>query len=115
MKSIVEVEINIPQNEAAKLYADPRNNLEWMHDIGYYEPLTGEEGMPGSTYRLVPKEGDMVFVATVVERNLPDQLQLHLKASDVEVDVKGRFNRLSPLSYKDQINLRTSLYLQRWG
>jgi hypothetical protein len=100
MKSFVEVEINIPQKEAAELYADPRNNPIWMHDIARYEPLTGEEGMPGSTYRLVPKEGDMVFVATVMERNLPDQLQLHLKASDVEVDVKGRFKSLSPTRTK---------------
>ena len=85
MKSIVEVEINIPQKEAAELYVDPRNNLKWMHDIARYEPLSGEQGMPGFTYRLVPKEGDMIFVATVIERNLPDELKLYLEASDVDV------------------------------
>lgn len=58
MKSIVQIEINIPQKEAADLYADPRNNLKWMNDIAPYEPLSGEQGMPGSTYRLVPKHGD---------------------------------------------------------
>ena len=100
MKSIVEVEINLPQKEAAELYADPRNNPKWMHDIVQYEPLSGEEGMPGSTYRLVPKEGDMIFVATVVERNLPDELRLHLEASDVEVEVRGIFISLSPTSTK---------------
>jgi hypothetical protein len=96
MKSLVEVEINLPQKEAAELYADPRNNSKWMHDIARYEPLTGEEGMPGSIYRLVPKEGDMIFVATVVERNLPDELRLHLEASEVEVEVRGTFFSLSP-------------------
>ena len=100
MKSIVEVEIDVPQREAAELYADPRNNLKWMHDIARYEPLSGEEGMPGSTYRLVPKEGDMIFVATVVERNLPDELKLHLHASDVDVEVKGTFSSLSPTRTK---------------
>jgi len=100
MKSIVEVEINVPQSEAAELYADPRNNLKWMHDIARYEPLSGEEGMPGSTYRLVPKEGEMIFVATVVERNLPDELKLHLEASDVDVEVKGTFSSLSPTRTK---------------
>jgi hypothetical protein len=100
MKSVVEVEINTPQKEAAELYSDPRNNPKWMHDIARYEPLSGEEGMPSSTYRLVPKEGDMIFVATVVERNLPDQLKLHLETSDVDVDVKGTFSSLSPTRTK---------------
>ena len=100
MKSIVEVEINRPQKEAAELYADPRNNLKWMHDLARYEPLSGEEGMPGSTYRIVLKEGDLIFVATVVERNLPEQLKLHLQASDVDVDVTGTFSSLSPTRTK---------------
>src|ERR1051325_8603416 len=100
MKSIVEVEINRPQKEAAELYADPRNNLKWMHDLARYEPLSGEEGMPGSTYRIVPKEGDLIFVATVVERNLPEQLKLHLQASDVDVDITGTFSSLSPTRTK---------------
>jgi hypothetical protein len=100
MQSIVEVEINRPQEEAAELYADPRNNLKWMHDIARYEPLSGEAGLPGSTYRLIPKEGDMIFVATVVERNLPDELKLHLQASDLDVQVRGTFSRLSPTRTK---------------
>ena len=100
MKSIVQVEINIPQKETAELYADPRNNLKWMHDIARYEPLSGEQGMPGSTYRLVPKEGDMIFVATVIERNLPDELKLHLEAADVDVEVRGTFSSLSPARTK---------------
>jgi hypothetical protein len=100
MKSVVEVEISLPQKEAAELYADPRLNSTWMHDIARYEPLSGEEGMSGSTYRLVPKEGDMIFIATVVERNLPDELRLHLEASEVEVEVKGTFISLSPIRTK---------------
>jgi hypothetical protein len=100
MKSIVEVEINKSQKEAAELYADPLNNLKWMHGVARYEPLSGEQGMPGSTYRLVPKEGDMIFVVTVVERNLPNELKLHLKSSDVEVEVRGTFSSLSPTKTK---------------
>jgi hypothetical protein len=100
MKSMVEVEINLPQKEAAELYADPRNHSRWMHDIARYEPLSGEEGMPGSTYRLVPKESDTIFVATVMERNLPDELRLHLAASDVNVEVRGTFISLSPTRTK---------------
>ena len=100
MKSIVEVEINKPQIETAELYADPRNNVKWMDDVARYEPLSGEEGMPGSTYRLMPKAGDTIFVATVVERNLPDQLKLRFEASDVAVDITGTFTSLSPTKTK---------------
>jgi hypothetical protein len=56
--------------------------------------------MPGSTYRLVPKSGDMIFLVTVVERHLPDELKLHLEGSDTEVDVKGTFRSLSPTRTK---------------
>jgi hypothetical protein len=96
MKSIVEVEINTSQKEAAALYADPHNNLKWRHDIACYESLSGEKSMPGSTYRLVPKQENMIFIATVIERKLPDELKLHLKALDVDVDVRGTFRSLPP-------------------
>jgi hypothetical protein len=78
MKDVVEVEIDVPRQELADLFADPRNNPKWMLDVERYEPVQGEEGMPGSNYRLLPKTGDMVFLATVVERNLPGELKLTL-------------------------------------
>lgn len=62
-----------------------------MDDIDRCEPLTGTLGMPGSTYRLVPKSGNRVFVATVVSRNLPDEVRLRLDASSVVVTILDRF------------------------
>jgi hypothetical protein len=64
MRSTVVVGINAPQEAVAALYADPGNNAKWMEDVERYEPLSGEQGMPGSTYRLAPKHGSMVFTAT---------------------------------------------------
>jgi uncharacterized protein YndB with AHSA1/START domain len=61
MKSIVEVEIDVPPQEVAEMFADPRNNPKWMHDLKTYEPVSGGQGLPGSTYRLIPKSGDMIF------------------------------------------------------
>ena len=52
--------------------------------------------MPGSTFRLVPKKGDMVFLATVISRTLPDEVRLNLDASSVDVSVTGTFVALSP-------------------
>jgi hypothetical protein len=51
--------------------------------------------MLGSKYRLVPKKGKMVFVATVVARNLPTESHLSLEASNVTVSVNGTFVALS--------------------
>ncbi len=96
MKSVVEVEIDIPLQEVVEMFADPRNNPKWMHDLKSYEPISGEQGQPGSTYRLVPKAGDMIFLATVVERNLPHELRLKLESSTADVAVTGRMVALSP-------------------
>jgi hypothetical protein len=52
--------------------------------------------MPGSKYRLVPKKGSMVFVATVLARDLPNQARLSLASPTVDVSVTGTFKVLSP-------------------
>ena len=49
------------------------------------EKISGQLGMPGSKYRLVPKKGKMVFVATVLARNFPTNLIESLEASNVTV------------------------------
>ncbi len=95
MKSLIKLEIDVPQARLAELFADPENNTKWMDDLERYEPVSGEPGMPESKYRLIPKEGKMVFIATVVARNLPTEFRLRLDASNVSVSVKGTFVALS--------------------
>jgi uncharacterized membrane protein len=95
MKSIVEVEINKPRQEVATLFADPSNNPKWMKDLKRYEPVIGDRGKPGSQYRLIPKKGNVVFLATVLSRK-PDELRLNLEASNVNVSVTGKLEALSP-------------------
>jgi polyketide cyclase/dehydrase/lipid transport protein len=96
MKSVVELEIDVPQDTLAALFADPSNMTKWMDDLERYEPLSGEQGMPGSTYRMVPKEGTMVFVATVLSRDLPNEIRLRLDASNVVVSIRVTFSRITP-------------------
>jgi hypothetical protein len=95
MKSVIELEIDVPQARLAALFADPQQNTKWMDDVERVETISGQLGMPGSTYRLVPKKGKMVFVATVLARNLPSESRLSLEASNVTVSVKGFFVALS--------------------
>jgi uncharacterized protein YndB with AHSA1/START domain len=96
MKSTVTVEINRPQTQVAELFSNPRQAAKWMHDVDRIEVVSGELGAPGSKYRLVPKKGNMVFVATVLGRDLPNESRLRLDSSTVVVSVTGTFQSLTP-------------------
>ena len=95
MKSVFETEVDIPQARLAELYANPENNIKWMPDVEKYEPISGTPGMVGSKYKLIPKKGNLVFTVTVISRNLPNEIRLHLEASSVNVLVVGKFIALS--------------------
>jgi hypothetical protein len=95
MKSVVELDINLPQRRVAELLVDPRNNPKWMDDVERIEPISGELGEPGSVYRLVPKRGKLVFVATVVSRELPAEMRLSLDAPSASVLVTCTLRKLS--------------------
>ncbi|MGE5173079.1 MAG: SRPBCC family protein [Betaproteobacteria bacterium] len=95
MKSVIELEINVRQADVAVLLADPHRNPEWMDDIARIEAVGGVLGEPGSSYRLVPKRGSMIFVATVLARKLPDELRLSLDSPTASVTVEVRLLALS--------------------
>jgi hypothetical protein len=95
MTSRVELDINIRQAQLAELLADARNTPKWMDDLDRIEPISGEPGQPGSVYRLVPKEGSLVFVATVLTRSLPTIVRVSLVARRISVLVTDTFVGLS--------------------
>jgi len=95
MKSVIELEINARRDDVAELFADPRRNPEWMDDVERIEAVKGVLGETGSSYRLVPKRGNLIFVATVVALKLPDELRLSLDSPTVSVAVEGRLLVLS--------------------
>ena len=92
--SIVELDIDAPRDLVASLFADPRHSPRWMEDLERYEPISGVPGDEGSTYRLVPKRG-WVFVATVLEKSLPEQLRLRLEDSHCSVAISVTFVALA--------------------
>jgi hypothetical protein len=91
MKDIVAVYIDAAQAKVAALVADPANNPKWMEGLDRYQPVSGEAGAPGSTYRLVQQGGKLDFLATVVRRDLPDEVDLMLSADSVVVSVRAQF------------------------
>ncbi len=100
MRSIVDLDINVRQEMLAELFTDPLRNPEWMDDVERIEPLVGDPGKPGSTYRLVPKQGKFTFVARVISRELPTEAKLILDAPSVSVSVTGKFFPVSKITTK---------------
>jgi len=95
MTSRVELNIEGGQEPLAQAFAEPRNNPAWMDDIDRIEPISGELGQTGSTYRIVPKRGDRVFIARVVHRALPAELKLFLDSPRVSVSITDSFQRIT--------------------
>ena len=96
MKSTVTLEINLPLAQVAELFSNPRHTTRWMDDVDRIEEVSGELGAPGSKYRLVPKKGKLVLVATVLARDLPKESRLRLDSSAVVVWVTATFQPLTP-------------------
>ena len=96
MKSVVEVEINAPQATVAELFADPRTFPEWMEDVARIEPLgKASPASPETEYRLVPKKGNLAFVARVIRREPPYRSRLAMRTPNTSVLVTGTFVKLS--------------------
>src|SRR5204863_7097929 len=89
MKSVVELEIHASRDRVAALFSDPRNTEKWMDDMEY-EPLTGSQGEPGSTYHLGQRDG-MWFTATVLAKELPMEVRLRLDLPELEVAITDEF------------------------
>jgi hypothetical protein len=95
LKSVVEIDINIPQQKLAELFCDPARSTEWMHDLEKIESIEGTLGKPGSTYRMVPKKGNLVFVAKVISVQLPAEARIFLDSPMVTVAITAKFIALS--------------------
>ena len=92
MKSVVELNIDAPQEKVAELFEDPWTFPSWMDDLERIEPVSGSAM---SRFRLVPKKGNLVFIARVVDAEPPHHARLALDAPTVSVSVTGRFRKLS--------------------
>lgn len=95
LTSRVELDVEASQEPLARAFAEPRNNPEWMDDVDRIEPLSGELGETGSTYRIVPKRGNRIFIASVTDRALPGELKLFLDSPHVSVSITDTFQRIT--------------------
>ena len=99
MKSVFEIEVNVPQEKLAKLFADPENYSKWMGELEGYKIISGKPGMVGSKYRLIQKKGDKKtdFTATVTASDLPNEFSMNVEEPNIaQVSVTAQFIALSP-------------------
>jgi len=95
MKSVIELDIAAPPSRVAELFDDPELFPRWMDDLERVERLSGDPGVrTGARYRMVPKQGTLVFVVTVIGRGAPHRSHLVLDAPTVSVSVTGKFSDL---------------------
>lgn len=95
MKSVVKVDVDASADAIAAVLADPKSSPKWMDDVKRVEGVSGRTGSVGSRFRLVPKQGSRVFVATVTARDLPTRYRLSLEAPDLTVAVANQLIKLS--------------------
>ena len=79
----------------ARLFEDPRLLPKWMDDLERVEPVDSAGIHAGARFRMVPREGTLVFVGRVVDRDPPVRTRLALDGPTVSVAVTGTSARLS--------------------
>jgi uncharacterized membrane protein len=98
MKYTSEVTIGLPREHVIELFDSPNNLLKWMPGLQRFEHLTGEEGQPGATSRLVfEQRGKRVeMIETIVRRDLPDEFTGTYETKGVKNLVANRFYEEGP-------------------
>ena len=95
MKSVVQLDINAPQAKVDRLFEDPHLLPRWMDDLERVEPVDDSGIHGGARFRMVPRDGTLVFVGRVVDREPPVRTQMALDGPTVSVTVTGTSARLS--------------------
>ncbi|WP_411732829.1 SRPBCC family protein [Paeniglutamicibacter sp.] len=87
MEFTQQLTVKVPRSRFIELFDDPENLKAWQPGLISFEGLTGTPGQPGSTSRLVYKQGKgtMEMIETVTRRDLPE-------AFDGTYDAKGMHN-----------------------
>ncbi len=102
MKYTLEIEINKPREEVARLIQDRENFVQWQPQLKSSELLGGTLGEEGSTYRIVVSMGKktMEMTETLMVNDCPDHYQIKYDASGNINIIDLWFHELSPAKTK---------------
>jgi carbon monoxide dehydrogenase subunit G len=98
MKYTCEVTIGLPRDRVVELFDNPDNMSKWMPGLQSFEHLTGEQGQPGATSRLVFDQGGkrVEMIETIVSRTLPDEFSGTYETEGVKNSLVHRFHEDGP-------------------
>ncbi|MCY4099506.1 MAG: SRPBCC family protein [Rhodobacteraceae bacterium] len=102
MKYTLEIEINKPREEVARLIQDRDTFKEWQPQLLSTELLEGTIGEEGSTYKIVVSMGKttLEMTETLMINNCPDHYQIKYDA-DGNINIMDFwFTELSPTTTK---------------
>lgn len=84
MKYTNSIEISIPRTEVVRLLSDPTLRPQWLRGLVLHEPLSGSDGQPGTTSRVVFQTGKQTMECTeTITRREPDTLDEISTETDV--------------------------------
>lgn len=90
------ITVDKPVEEAWAVSKDESKYTQWLEGFKSEELLSGEKGMPGSTYKVVvnPGEGqeDFVMTETIVDIKENEMVELHFDSESMDFEQVMTFN-----------------------
>jgi len=119
MKFTCEVEIDLGIERVVELFQDPENIKYWQPGLLKREPISGENGLPGSKARMTIRVGsrDIEMIETITVRNPPHEFSGTYDAKGVFNVVSNYFSPITPhkTKYVSQQEFRFSGFMKAIG
>jgi len=97
MKYTCTIEIDLPREKAAKLWADESNFKEWQDGFISIERLSGTAEAEGAKSRILLKQGkgQMELTETIIHSNLPEEKKAFYEHEHMDNTQTTRFEAIS--------------------
>jgi uncharacterized protein YndB with AHSA1/START domain len=96
MNYTIELEVDKPRDEVAKLFTDSASLPFWQPGFVSLEHLSGDEGKPGAKSRLMYKNRgqDVELVETIEVNDPPEEFTATFDAKGMHIWVKNTFHEI---------------------
>jgi len=97
IKQMGSIVVKKPQQEVAKLFADPKNLQEYQDGFIKKELVSGKAGKVGAVSKMYYSAGnrDMELVETITSNNLPNSFEAHYHHEHMDNTMKATFVALN--------------------
>ena len=93
MKYNTEILINLPREKVLELFLNTDHLKKWQPGLLSFTHLDGEPGEEGSRSKQVfeGRKGDLVITETIMNKQLPEQIQMSYRSRGVYNEVENHF------------------------